>query len=55
MPSLEKSLLYSFVREPSGVLSFYFSSLKIYLFKSYNNVLANVFLTSPFCLHFKAY
>lgn len=56
MPVLEKSLLHSFVREPSGVLlPFYFSNLKIYLFKSYNNVLSNVFLTSPFCLHFKAY
>ena len=55
MPLLEKSLLHSFVREPSGVLlSFYFSNLKIYLFQSYNNVLSNVFLTSPFCLHFKA-
>lgn len=49
-------LLHSFVREPSGVLLlFYFSTLKIYLFKSHNHVLTNVFLTAPFCLHFKAY
>lgn len=56
MPLLEKSLLHPFVREPPGVLLlFYFSTLKIYLFKSHNHVLTNVFLTAPFCLHFKAY